>query len=211
MSDPRPPTSDRVEILNEATAFVDLARAYHDQADLLLDALIDKAAFQTAESGLPVRHLYSHAIELYLKSYLRVAGKARLDLRRQFGHKLGELYAAAKNNGLSIDVAELAHFEVVIDRLKNGHEDLEFRYFDGSISTVDPVWIKAATRSLSDSVSGEVEKLRLALVAGAQQQGRKLLPLPSKALISIGGPVVHEAAANAPGIVTTTPEGTNPR
>ena len=77
---------------------------------------------------------------------------------------------------------------MVIDRLKNGHEDYEFRYFEGSISTVDPGWIQAATRSLSSSVGKDIEKLRSALESEARQQGRQLLPLPSKTVLSVGGP-----------------------
>ena len=183
-------TADRMETLNEATTFLELGRAYHAQADLLLEALISKAPIQTAESGLPVRHLYSHAIELYLKSYLRGAGVVRRDLgRKKFGHKLAVLYAAAKKvHGLFIESAELAHFEMVIDRLKNGHEDYEFRYFEGSISTVDPGWIQAATRSLSSSVGKDIENLRSALESEARQQGRQLLLLPSKIVMSVDGP-----------------------
>lgn len=190
--------------MNETITFLDLGRAYHAQADLLLGVLTSKSPIQTAESGLPVRHLYSHAIELYLKSFLRASEMVRLELRQRFGHKLGDLYAAARDNGLSIEIAELAHFEMVIDRLKNGHEDYEFRYFEGSISTVDPGWIQAATRSLSGSVGNEVEKLRSALETEVQRQGRQLLSLPSKVLISVGGPVAREAAAGTPAVVDNT-------
>jgi hypothetical protein len=194
--------TDRIETLNEATTFLDLGRAYHEQADLLLEALISKAAITTAESGLPVRHVYSHAIELYLKSFLRLSGIVRLDLRHKFGHKLGELYVAARDKGLSIETGDLRHFEMVIDRLKNGHEDYEFRYFEGSISTVDPTWIQAATRSLSDSVGNETERLRSTLETEARQQGLKFLPLPSRAVMSIGGPIAREVAADEPAVST---------
>jgi hypothetical protein len=180
---------DRIVMLNEANTFLRIARAYHAQADLLLRARPkDAATTQPGEFGLPVRHLYSHSIELYLKSFLRACGIDRQVLKNQFKHKLGELYAEAKNKQLVIDTADVAHFETVVDRLKNGHEDYEFRYFEGSIGTVDPEWIERATQALSVPVAAAIGKLLSDLVAEGQQLGLKPLWLPSQAVMSIGGP-----------------------
>src|SRR5262245_33703977 len=56
----------------------------------------------------PVRFLYYHAIELYLKSYLRAHDVHPYDLRsRDFGHKVGKLSAKCSTFGLSFDDEDL--------------------------------------------------------------------------------------------------------
>ena len=51
----------------------------------------------------PICFLYYHAIELYLKAYLRAQGYSVQDLRRQLGHHAVKLHGEAKRLGLRFD------------------------------------------------------------------------------------------------------------
>lgn len=75
----------------------------------------------TTHSDAPVRFLFSHAIELYLKAYLLLKGVTVEELRsRALGHNLKKLTATAVKLGLdvptvhrqSMDVAN----EAILDR-----------------------------------------------------------------------------------------------
>lgn len=50
----------------------------------------------------PILFCYAHAIELFLKAYLRLNGLSVADLKR-IGHKLTDLSSAAKARGLHLD------------------------------------------------------------------------------------------------------------
>ena len=73
---------DPPEELEEAWTFLRIADAYKSQADRLLDVM---PKTETVEYGLPVRHLYCHAIELYLKASLRADGLTDAELRGRSG------------------------------------------------------------------------------------------------------------------------------
>jgi len=51
----------------------------------------------------PIFFLYFHAIELYLKSYLRLQGHTAKELRNKFGHKICCLYDLALGHGLGME------------------------------------------------------------------------------------------------------------
>jgi hypothetical protein len=62
-------------------------------------ATLERARLDITHKDAPVDYLYYHAIELYLKSYLRLSGHSLRQLR-DLGHGIVKLYDAAVTNGL---------------------------------------------------------------------------------------------------------------
>ena len=56
----------------------------------------------------PICFLYYHAIELFLKAYLRAEGRSVRDLRTQYGHNAVKLRDEAKRHGLLFDDEDVA-------------------------------------------------------------------------------------------------------
>jgi hypothetical protein len=65
----------------------------------------------------PIRFLYYHAIELFLKSYLRLHGHTVRDLgsRQKFGHDMNKLTERAAELGLRFDVEDRHLFKIVAE------------------------------------------------------------------------------------------------
>ncbi len=59
----------------------------------------------------PISFLYYHAIELYLKSYLRSCGMTVDDLRSKFGHKAHDLALEASRSGLVLRAEDQELFQ----------------------------------------------------------------------------------------------------
>lgn len=81
------------------SAWFHLAHAY------LYDAATLSAAQKPAGGhyDIPARFLYFHAIELFLKAYLRLKGIEEKELgKRHYGHNLNNLANEAENRGLLI-------------------------------------------------------------------------------------------------------------
>ena len=80
-----------------AVGLFNTARSYWQSAEYLAVANL-KVTHPTA----PVTFLFCHAIELYLKAYLRGVGKNVADLK-QIGHRVANLAKAAVSTGLKIE------------------------------------------------------------------------------------------------------------
>ncbi len=101
------------------------AHSYASSASALNQAEVD-----CTHADSPVRFLYSHAIELYLKSYLRLHGVTVKDLRsRELGHKMDVLRTKAQEKGLAISSIQ----EGQIDLLSGAIRD---RYIETGSRTV---------------------------------------------------------------------------
>jgi hypothetical protein len=92
------------------------AHAYAASAIALTKVKID-----TTHPDAPVRFLFSHAIELYLKAYLLLKEVPVEDLRsREFGHNLEKLASEAVNLGLCVSPEHRAGIglanEAMLDR-----------------------------------------------------------------------------------------------
>jgi hypothetical protein len=81
-----------------STGLFNLAEAYRMSGEALMAAKI-----KTAHAESPVRFLYYHAIELFLKAFLREHGHSAAVLSdpKKFGHKTAKLTARAAQFGLS--------------------------------------------------------------------------------------------------------------
>jgi HEPN domain-containing protein len=102
----------------------------------------------------PVRYLLFHAMELYLKAFLRLKGVGEAELRsRALGHDLVALANRAEDLGLSLGEAVK---EVVADAHLSD-EPIEARYLDTGVNlrrlNVDSIY--ANCDSLRDSVRAD--------------------------------------------------------
>ena len=69
---------------------------------------LEKAKVDSTHPDSPIRFLYYHAIELYLKSFLRLHGHSASELRgKKFGHMTCCLYERAAELGLISDDEDL--------------------------------------------------------------------------------------------------------
>jgi hypothetical protein len=183
------------EELEAAWNFLNIANAYISQADQLLDLTRDRLKTLSAEHGLPVRHLYCHAIELYLKAFLRADGIAEAEIRdnRTYGHRLEDLYTECKSRGLALNSADTAFFDPMLrHHLKAGHEEYQFRYFDKSFQTADPDLIRAAGHVIARVASAHVDNLLKELKAQAAKDGKQVVSLAKKLFISVGAGTTPE-------------------
>jgi hypothetical protein len=78
---------------------------------------------------MPIYYLYSHALELVLKGFLRSKDISIEQLRsREFGHSLQSLWTASTKRGLSCHPVEFAYIEQAIELLEPSAIEFEFRY-----------------------------------------------------------------------------------
>jgi hypothetical protein len=101
-----------------ATGLFNTARSYWRSAEEL-DALQVEVSHREA----PVTFLFCHAIELYLKAFLRGAGKTIADLKK-VGHRVADLAALATASGLSL---EPEHSEI-LSHIDDTDVAIEARY-----------------------------------------------------------------------------------
>jgi len=168
---------------------LNIANVYRSQADQLLDLIRTQLkTMLPAEHGLPVRHLYSHAIELYLKAFLRAEGVTEDEIRDMgSGHGLEDLYAECNSLGLAMSSAEATFFDSMLQyHLKGGHEEYQFRYFEKSFQTADPDLIRAAGHVIARVAGAHIDNLLREFREQAEKAGKLVLSLPKKMLISVG-------------------------
>ena len=165
-----------------------IANVYRSQADQLLDLIRVQLKSLALEHGLPVRYLYGHAIEMYLKAFLRAEGVTEDALRnnRMYGHRLEDLYTECKSRGLTMNSAEAACFDPVLHYLKKGHEEYQFRYFEEAIHTADPDPIKAAAQAIAHAAGAHIGNLLREYRQQAERGGKQVVSLPKKMLTSVG-------------------------
>jgi len=73
------------------------ARSYWQSA-----VMLHKLEPDVPHPEAPVTLLMAHAIELYLKSFLRLSGLSAQELKTNFGHDFGKLVDAAATRGLPL-------------------------------------------------------------------------------------------------------------
>lgn len=133
--------------------------------DFLTAAETAKANFRI-RSGGPVRLLCFHAIELFLKSYLRAQGQD-VDTLRAFGHRLSDIAQSAASCGLDLPL----HTQRELSRLTERSDYVRVRYM--VIDTKDDIRPKAIL-----TLAGEVrEAVREALQL--DEFGNPRAPTPS--------------------------------
>jgi hypothetical protein len=81
---------------HSAFGYYNFAASYHVAADL-----IEEQGLKATHPGAPAAFLYYHAIELYLKSVLRLHGASAKKLRK-IGHNFRALRSRAETYGLDL-------------------------------------------------------------------------------------------------------------
>lgn len=75
----------------------------------------------------PIRFLFSHAVELYLKSYLLTQGKTVDQLRNEYGHKISKLLDGAVEHGLEMHRLQLDQAALLDDAIQDRYLVTGFR------------------------------------------------------------------------------------
>lgn len=69
-------------------------------------AALEKADVKASHPDDPCWFLYCHAVELFLKAFLRAHGVSARDLRQRYGHTIGRLAKEAEKKGLHLDAEQ---------------------------------------------------------------------------------------------------------
>ena len=144
-------------------AWFHMAQAY------LCDAVVLEATADKPPGGFygePVRFLYFHSIELFLKTYLRLQGVEEDKIRKCYGHNLAKIVKEAECQGLSI--VELVR--AVCEYAAGGFDNpMNTRYVEtGWVSQIPAHKLREASLELHSKVSGAL-----------RANGISVLPLPA--------------------------------
>lgn len=120
---------------------------HHAHSYSVSAATLTKSGIRVTHPEAPIRFLYTHAIELYLKSFLMVKGISLARLRsRALGHDLCALFREAVNLGLVPD----RPMESEISSLNDAIRD---RYIETGVRHILPI---QALHSLCESLNRQV-------------------------------------------------------
>ena len=140
---------------NERTNAIGLyhyARSYHDSARALLAAKVD-----TTHPDAPVCYLYFHAIELFLKAFLRAHGHTVEELEKKFRHDIVRMRTRATELGfdrfMDEDSVVLSYMEKTSVVLKSRY--IETGYFERPTNEA----LERTATSLRNTVCGEVRRI----------------------------------------------------
>jgi hypothetical protein len=101
-----------------AVGLFNTARSYWRSAEHL-----NAARLEVTHSQAPVTFLFCHAIELYLKAYLRGAGNSVAQLK-QIGHRVANLAISAVKSGLAIGPEQ----SEILEHIDDADVAIEARY-----------------------------------------------------------------------------------
>jgi hypothetical protein len=134
-----------------AISFLGFGRQYQNAANLLYEA--DETL------AIPIYFLYSHAIELALKAYLRAANLPILADKKRKHHQIGMLYDECKKLGLRIGPDDATNMRNIVDMLEDANEDQGLRYFNAKGSGFPQLsWLRDAVEELFLAVAPSVTK-----------------------------------------------------
>lgn len=163
--------------LNTSVMQAKLADEYLAAARVLMDAGTETSA------SLPVMFLLAHALELLLKSYVKLIA---IGENKKYGHDLNLLWKRAKNLGLLQGVMNArAEVGVVVGCMKTGHEDYQFRYSEKSFSYSGPVMTEDAIRKVRNALWIELNTRQEQQVLDAEKCGKRMVKIPVGIRISI--------------------------
>jgi HEPN domain-containing protein len=143
-------TGDEEDRRNLPIVNFNLAESYWQAA-----ANLKKQKLKTTHPDLPVCFLYYHAIELYLKSFLRLHGHSARELRKNFSHHICRLSERAAKLGLVFDDEDVEVFSL----MSNTDAVIRSRYLQtGPFRWPAPQALDRTCRSLRQSVGAELKK-----------------------------------------------------
>ena len=162
------------------TGLYQLGLQYQHSGDLLLDHLTGNK-----EVHLPACFLYSHAAELFMKSFLALKGVNQKQLR-SYGHELADLYDACEKLGLTIAFTNQRVLRQLIVMMKSGHTEYQFRYSGKSFNTATTSRMRRDLSTLASAVGAKIENQRKIREAEAKAAGFVVFDIPMKIIVGIG-------------------------
>jgi HEPN domain-containing protein len=138
-------------------AYFNFAETYWTAAKALR-----KSKAKSTHKESPIRFLYYHAIELYLKAYLRAFGVHPYDMREKLRHNVGKLSTKAAEFGLTFDDEDLEIFELMAntDAVIRSRYILTGPYTWPDIGALNRVCIRLR-RSVGSELKAKGEPVRL--------------------------------------------------
>ena len=122
-------------------------------ADDFLMAATTSNASQRIRTGGPARLLCVHAIELFLKAYLRQRGQD-IDTLRAYGHRLSDMAEAAESCGLTLSIST----RTKLDLLTNRNDYVRVRYMVvDTPADIKPNAVLALTENVREAVRFALE------------------------------------------------------
>jgi HEPN domain-containing protein len=144
-------TDDRTTALG----LFNYARSYRASADHLLSAKL-----KVPHPHAPLTFLYYHAVELYLKAYLRVQGYTVAQLK-SVGHNVSKLSTEVQSRGLILDDED----REVLSSIAEGDNVIRSRYIQiGAFTRPEEEALSRTCAALEDSVAKEFEKAKITIL-----------------------------------------------
>ncbi len=113
---------------------------------------------------MPAYYLYSHAIELTLKAFLRARGLTALELgRRPWSHDLRNLWAGCFERGFTLDLHARSNTCAVVEALAPYAATYEFRYVQIGAKTLPTLGV---VREAAETLHATIKPIAVATVAG---------------------------------------------
>lgn len=122
---------------------------FHFAHSYWLSALaLQTAKVKATHPDAPISFLYIHAIELYLKSYLRGYGTSEGELRTKYGHRICCLADEARQSGLQLDDEDVEVLSLIVCM-----DVIELRYIKtGAITRPTHEALNRTCKSLHESI-----------------------------------------------------------
>lgn len=128
------------------------ARSYHDSARALLAAKV-----KTTHPDAPISYLYFHAIELFLKAFLRAHGHTVEELEKKFRHDIGRMRDRATELGFDLFMDE---DRVVLAYMEETNVVLKSRYIEtGYLERPTNEALERTATSLRDTICAAVRRI----------------------------------------------------
>jgi HEPN domain-containing protein len=108
MAKPTQEELDDEEKRTRPVAYFNFAETYWAAAKALR-----RSRAKATHKDSPIRFLYYHAIELYLKAHLRACKIHPYDMRTKYGHDVGKLSRKSGELGLEFDDKDIEIFELM--------------------------------------------------------------------------------------------------
>ena len=162
------------------------ARSYFDFAEsfwLSASALREVQVKNAPNRAYPIFFLYYHAIELYLKAYLRAQGMPADVLQSEFRHDAGKLSKYARKMGASIKPKEAGLFDLA----GKANAAILVRYQSGGYRLPSMSALERACKCLRE-ITGQALSRALACrcLASAPDAGRKVRRRSRRGLTETG-------------------------
>lgn len=148
-----------------ARSYFDFAESYWLSAAGLRELQVKGAP----NRAYPIFFLYYHAIELYLKAYLRAHGLAVDHLQKAFGHDTGKLSKRVRELGAPIKLKEMGLFDIV----GTANAAILSRYQAGGYRLPPMSALERACRSLREIAGHAIEDGTGVPVPRLHPRGRK--------------------------------------